>query len=190
MNLDLGDTRLILKECDAYGLSQNQTAYVLATTYWETARTMKPVEEGFWLANADAWRKKNLRYYPWHGRGYVQLTWKANYLKAGKSLDIDLTTNPDRVMVPGIAARILVKGSLEGWFTGKKLGDYINASKTDFKNARRIINGTDKMQEIADIAQDYLDTLLAQPAPATENLPAPWFAHIVAAIVAIFSRGK
>jgi predicted chitinase len=127
----------------------------MATAWWETAHTVEPVKEAYWVKNAEAWRKKNLRYYPWYGRGYVQLTWERNYIHAGKQLGLDLTTNPESVMVPDVSAKILVTGSLEGWFTGKKLGDYITLSKSDFKGARRIINGTDKAAAIAKIATAY-----------------------------------
>ncbi|TOE35570.1 hypothetical protein CGJ43_25525, partial [Vibrio parahaemolyticus] len=57
-------------------------AYVLATTYHETGHTMKPIEE---------WGKGQGRPYgepdpetgqTYYGRGYVQLTWLANYIKA------------------------------------------------------------------------------------------------------------
>lgn len=40
-----------------------------------------------------------------------------------------------------------------GWFTGKGLSLYINTKETDYKNARRIVNGTDKASHIAGIAQ-------------------------------------
>jgi putative chitinase len=154
-DLHLGDTQLILKECKLAGLLRNQAAYVMATAWWETAHTVEPVKEAYWVKNAEAWRKKNLRYYPWFGRGYVQLTWERNYIHAGKQLGLDLTTNPESVMVPDVSAKILVTGSLEGWFTGKKLGDYITLSNSDFKGARRIINGTDKASAIATIARAY-----------------------------------
>ena len=154
-DLNLGDSQLILKECKLAGLLRNQAAYVLATAYWETARTVHPVKEAYWLNNAETWRKNNLRYWPWYGRGYVQLTWESNYIHAGKQLGLDLTTNPDAVMRPDVSAKILVTGSLEGWFTGKKLGDYITLSNSDFKGARRIINGTDKASKIATIARAY-----------------------------------
>lgn len=152
-DMDLGDTRLIISECEKNGLARNQIAYVLATAFWETAHTMKPVREAYWLS--EDWRKKNLRYFPWYGRGYVQLTWERNYVHAGERLGLDLTSEPDVVMQPEISARILVVGSLEGWFTGRKLGDYLTDTKTDFVNARRIINGTDKAKAIALIAREY-----------------------------------
>lgn len=161
-NLDLGDTRLILAECKAANVLRNQAAYVLATAFWETARTMKPVEEAFYLgAKADAYRKK-LRYHPWHGRGYVQITHERNYLRAGKALDVDLTTDPDAAMRPDVAAKVLVRGMVEGWFTGKRLSDYITLQASDFKGARRIINGIDKAREIAAIADAYDVALKAE----------------------------
>ena len=160
MDLTLNYTPLIIETGKKYGLLRNQMAYVLATACWETGRTMKPVKEAYWVKNAEAWRKKNLRYYPWYGRGFVQLTWEANYVRAGKILNLDLTTNADKVMEPEISALILVHGSAEGWFTGKKLSDYITLKKSDFIGARRIINGTDKARAIADIAKDYDKALM------------------------------
>ena len=149
MDWKLGDTQLILKECRKAGLTDEHTAYVLATAYHETAHTMKPVREAFWLS--ESWRQANLRYWPWYGRGYVQLTWKRNYEHAGEQLDLDLTTDADVVMKPKVAAKILVRGMKEGWFTGKSMGDY-----STFSQMRRVVNGTDKAALIAGHADDYL----------------------------------
>lgn len=156
----IGYTQLIIDECRERGLSRAQTAYALATTFWETNRTMKPVVEAYWLS--EEWRKKHLRYYPWHGRGFVQLTWKANYERASSELGVNLIADPEKALDPDIATRVLVLGMIEGWFTGKKLGDYFTASKTDFVGARRIINGTDKAKAIAEIAMDYDNELKAE----------------------------
>ena len=160
VDFDLGHTKLIVSACMRYGLLRNQAAYVLATAYWETARTMEPVKEAFWLS--EEWRKKNLRYSPWYGRGFVQLTWERNYHRAAKELGIDLTSNPDKVMEPEIAADILVIGARDGWFTGKKLKDYITLQHSNYRGARRIINGTDKAAAIAEIAREYEEALLAE----------------------------
>lgn len=158
--LDLGHTRALIDECKRQGLLRNQCAYVLATSYWETARTMKPVIEAYWLS--EDWRRKNLRYYPWHGRGFVQITWEANYKKAAKELGIPFDKNPALALDPVNAAKIAVTGMREGWFTGKKLSDYITLKASDFKGARKIINGTDKAAEITKIAQEYDDALKAE----------------------------
>ena len=44
-------------------------------------------------------------------------------------------------MEPDIAAEILVVGSRDGWFTGKKLSDYITLKASNYRGARRVING-------------------------------------------------
>lgn len=159
MDLTIGHTGQILYECRRAGVLRNQAAYILATAFWETNRTMQPVVEAYWLS--EDWRSKNLRYYPWHGRGFVQLTWQRNYVRAGKALDMDLTTDPDRVMEPDISAKILVRGCMEGWFTGRSIPDYITLRKSDFINARRVVNGTDRAENIAKIAEKYDAALVA-----------------------------
>jgi len=188
-DLKHGDTQLIIAECLKARATLPQAAYILATARWETNHTMKPVEEAYWLS--DAWRAKNLRYYPWHGRGYVQLTWQRNYIHAGKVLDRDLTTDPDAVMNPVVAAEILVAGSLDGWFTSHKLTDHIKDDKKDYKNARRVINGTDKADAIAKIADTYEAALIADGYGTTSatNISNP-FAAIIAAILALFGKGR
>lgn len=163
MDLNLGDTQTILSYCRRSGLTRPQTAYVLATTYWETARTMKPVREAFWMS--EEWRKANHRYWPYDGRGYVQLTWKDNYERAGKVVGVDLVDRPERAMEPRIATIILVRGMMEGWFTGKALPQYVNQYKVDFLKARRVVNGTDKAAEIAKLAEEYLTALPPERAP-------------------------
>ncbi len=157
MDLKLGDSRLIVNVCAANGLLRNQTAYVLATAFHETAHTMKPVRE---MGGETYLRKKS--YYPFVGMGYVQLTWKANYEKASRKLGVDFVTNPKLLLKAEYAAKILVIGSLEGWFTGKKLADYITLYKSDFIGARRIINGTDRARDIAAIAEQYNRLLKAE----------------------------
>ncbi|MEM7303349.1 MAG: hypothetical protein AAF468_19895 [Pseudomonadota bacterium] len=156
MDFDLGLTRKIIAEAKDMGILRNQLAYILATAFWETGRTMRPVKEAHYLGpRAEAWRRKNLRYWPWYGRGLVQLTWERNYIRAGKKLGRDFTINKDDVMEDDATVKILLIGSMEGWFTGKKIGDYITLQKSDFVNARRVINGRDKAHAIAEIARDY-----------------------------------
>lgn len=146
----------IKAECDKQGLNlAEQQAYVLATVDWETGHTFKPVREAFW--KDEEWRRQNLRYYPYYGRGYVQLTWKDNYSKYAAILGIDLVNNPDLALEPATAVFILVHGFRTGAFTGKKIVDYINEAHTDFLDARRCINGLDKAEEIAAIAAQFME---------------------------------
>ena len=157
MNLSLGDTRLIIDACKAKGVLRNQCAYVLATVFHETAHTMRPITE---MGGMNYLKSKP--YYPFIGRGYVQLTWEANYKKASAKLGVDFVKNPGLLLQAKYAAPILVVGMVEGWFTGKSLSSYITLSKSDFVGARRIINGTDKASLIAGYAQQYNDLLLTE----------------------------
>lgn len=138
-----------------------QAAYALATVKHETADTYLPVKEAYFMKNAEEWRRRNLRYHPFFGRGYVQITWKANYQKAGEKLGMDLVTDPDVVMRPEVSYAIMLRGMTEGWFTGKKLSDFINSTRTDYRGARRVINGTDKASLIAGYATKLEGTLKA-----------------------------
>lgn len=139
-------------------------AYELATAWHETNGTMQPVREAYWLS--EAWRKTNLRYYPWYGRGLVQLTWEPNYAKAdaeaAKAGLIEsgaLLADPDLAMRPDIAGFVLRRGMDEGWFSTKKLADYLPAeglaSVGQFTSARAIINGTDRALMVAGYALNF-----------------------------------
>ncbi|MEN3326341.1 MAG: hypothetical protein V7638_1148 [Acidobacteriota bacterium] len=134
------------------------TAYALATAAHETAYTMQPVREAFWLN--ENYRRTHFDYYPYYGRGYVQLTWKKNYEKADRELDLNgrLTSNLDLALDPDIAAKIMSRGMQEGWFTGDNKGRHTlarhlpangAASMAQMTSARRIINGTDQNEKIA-----------------------------------------
>lgn len=146
------------------GTPLSHCAYALATAYHETARTMQPVREAYWLS--EAWRKAHLRYWPWYGRGYVQLTWQANYEKADKELALggSLLANADRAMELPIAAQVMRRGMVEGWFTKHTLAQHLPdriGTMTEFEQARRIINGTDKAHSIATYALQFQDALIA-----------------------------
>jgi len=153
-----GTIEAIKKECTVQDIGLNtQIAYVLATTEWETAQTFKPVREAFWLS--EDWRRRNLRYYPYYGRGYVQLTWKSNYAKYSSILGVNLVNNPDMAMDNNIALFILVHGFKTGVFTGRKITDFINKNETNFVDARRCINGRDHAHDIAQLAEKYVQKL-------------------------------
>ena len=155
---------LIVETCEKYGLTYPQVAYLLATTYHETGGTMKPIKEygsNKYLSKYDTGRlAKTLGNTPqadgdgikYAGRGHLMITGYYNYKFAGEQLGIDLINNPDLALEPKYSAEILVKGSKDGWFTGKKLSDYINDKKKDYINARRVINFLDKAQLIASYA--------------------------------------
>lgn len=155
-------------------------AYGLATPYHETAHTMLPINEmggdAYFtrLYDVTGQNPARARQYGnvrpgdgprYHGRGDVQLTWYSNYDRAGQELGIDLVGNPELALDPVVAARILVRGMAEGWFSGKKLSDYLPTagpgSIAQFTEARRIINGQDRACDIADYAINFQAALVA-----------------------------
>ena len=132
--------------------SDRSFAYCLATAWHETAFTMQPIEE---YGGIDYLSSKP--YYPWYGRGYVQLTWEENYRLQDSKLGLRgaLMEEPGLALDPVIATKILLMGMADGDFTGKKLGHYFTDDLTDWYNARRIVNGTDKASEIAAYAEKF-----------------------------------
>lgn len=137
----------------------NEAAYMLATAYHETAHTMQPIEEYGKGRGRDYGKRLKMSRKPYsdtlplyYGRGYVQLTWYENYEKAGKKVGVDLLNEPGWALSAPIAAKIMREGMIEGWFTGKKLGEYVGLRTAEYVSARRIINGMDKAQFIAGYA--------------------------------------
>jgi predicted chitinase len=150
-------------------------AYILATVFHETAYTMQPVRET--LAESDSraveileaafaagrlswvkspyWRADE-EGKSWLGRGLVQLTHKRNYEAMSEVTGIDLVARPDRAMEMAPAVTILVEGMLRGSFTGHRLCDHFNAEREDWVNARRIVNGTDRAEKLADYGRTFL----------------------------------
>ncbi|MEM7360776.1 MAG: hypothetical protein AAF431_16925 [Pseudomonadota bacterium] len=145
-------------------------AYMLATVKHECADRWHPITEfgkksyfdkyepgtsiGRRLGNTekgDGWR--------YRGRGYVQITGRANYKRLSDELNLpeeeNLIDHPENTLVPAVAYGIMSVGMRKGLFTGKKLSDYFNSSKTDYLNARRIINGRDQWRLIRDYAQAF-----------------------------------
>jgi predicted chitinase len=152
-------------------VERRQIAYVLATAYHETGRAMRPVREigqgrGRAYGQADAATGE-----VYYGRGYVQITWKANYARLGARLGVDLVANPDRALDPRIAADILMVGMAEGLFTGRSLATFLGIDKTDWRGARRIVNGLDRADDIAEYARAF-DAALANASVPNPSFPA------------------
>lgn len=145
-------------------------AYAYATICIETAWTFHPIKE----YGKDSYFKKydgraslgntqagdGLRF---KGRGFVQITGRRNYTKFG------ITDNPEAALEHSTAFKIMTVGMHKGVFTGKKLSDYINGSKCDYKGARRIINGQDRAGEIAGYARDFENILKDSAASSLEK---------------------
>jgi hypothetical protein len=143
-------------------------AYGLATA-WHEAR-FKPIPE-WGKGKGKPYAKPGKYKQPQYGRGLVQLTWDYNYEWADKALSDagvikknELLTNFDLALKPIVAAFFLVKGMEQGAFCGDKQGRHSlarhlpteMATLENFIPARRIINGTDRAADIADLAVRFL----------------------------------
>lgn len=172
-----------------------QAAYMLATAKHETKHTFWPVYEDWDLKphklNSKAkykakseqdyfnyWysdRNGNGNYasgdgYTFRGRGYVQLTGRTNYFAAGPMVGFPTPSapfigNPDLALDPDLSYLIMSRGMLTGLFTYKKLGTYINSSRTDYRGARAVVNGTDADKLIAGYAEKFEQILTAALGP-------------------------
>jgi putative chitinase len=129
-------------------------AYMLATAKHETAHTMKPIEE-YGKGQGQPYGVP-VNGHAYYGRGYVQLTWAVNYARMAALTGVDLVGHPELALEPRLAALIMLEGMKGGLFTGVGLPRYFNGTADDPVNARRIINGTDRAEEIAAIHAGFL----------------------------------
>lgn len=154
----------LLVACARREFSRSWTAYTLATAYHETAGTLRPIREygrGRGRKYGGPGRNGGQVAY---GRGDVQLTWDANYERADRELGLGglLIADYDLALDPLISAKIATVGMEEGWFTGKRLLDYLpypQASRAAFNSARQIVNGHDKADLIAGYAITFQNAL-------------------------------
>ncbi|QRM54705.1 hypothetical protein [Sinorhizobium sp. BG8] len=170
-----GLTAIIDKwEATMPGNDDRWLAYMLATTHYETGRTMQPVRETFaptddkaiaildrafnagrlpWVSRP--YWNKDAQGRTWLGRGLVQLTHEANYQKMTNETGIDLVSDPALAMDLKVAVDIMFIGMTKGSFTGKKLADFFAPGKGDWVNARKIINGLDKAALVGSYGKAY-----------------------------------
>ncbi|MCB1916962.1 MAG: hypothetical protein KDG52_14755 [Rhodocyclaceae bacterium] len=143
-------------------------AYMLATVKHECANRWMPITEygrRNYFDKYEAGTRLGRRLgntepgdgYRFRGRGYVQITGRANYARMSKALALgeaeDLVRDPDQALRPLIAYRIMSLGMRKGLFTGRKLADYLDDDRCNYKEARRIINGQDQAERIAAYAE-------------------------------------
>lgn len=134
----------IVRAFDQYGdKDRNKLVYILATARHES--NFRPIEE----YRSHTAQQNAYWYTGYYGRGFVQLTHEKNYRKMSEFLGVDLVKYPSLALEPTNAAKILVYGMMNGRFTRKPLGDYINQYKIDFYNARKVVNGLDRAEKIA-----------------------------------------
>lgn len=181
----------IFDACPA-ALPTEPLGYCLATTLREAGPSMQPIREIGRGKGKSYGRPAGPFKQIFYGRGLIQLTWWANYVKATEKLrklgllkaDEDLVRTPDLALRPDIAAEIMFHGMVEGWFTGKKLADYFGHGKSNPRGARAIINGTDHAALIAGYFTHFRAALIAAKHGAAPTVTAAAATPPAAAIAA------
>lgn len=187
----------ILRACERHGVTDpRHQANILAQVHHETGGQMLPVKETVYayskdrdpsdaqvIARLDAafakgqlpWVKTPYWRDGWFGRGMIQITHRDNYAKLGEALGVMLLVDRDLALDLTVSADIAVVGMRDGIFTGKKLGDYLNATRDDPAAARAIVNGdVPKVgPEIAAKHKAFLAALVAARAASPKPVPAP-----------------
>jgi len=172
------------------GWPLDELGYDLATAFHETARTMQPIQE---RGGKKYFNRYDIRHNPrkakelgntspgdgyrYRGEGHVQNTGKRNArfssqrLNEEFGLNVDFVADPNKRGDPFLSAHCLFLGNHEGWWTGKPLTRYVNGKKRDFKNARRVVNGTDRAALIAGYAETFCEELDVAVAAAPTPIP-------------------
>jgi putative chitinase len=166
--------------------NRERLAYVLATARRESRDSFQPLREAPRCGDSEVCREKaigrhlqytaakrgrspkqnyalpdkdGLRFY---GRGFVQLTHRSNYQYAARQTGHPLVSEPDKALEPAVAAEILIRGMLEGWYGKhrKPLSAYLNEQQLDWINARNTVNPESPHKAItAEYAKDFLRCL-------------------------------
>lgn len=134
-NAEVKGCEAILHAVGEAGWPLSWAAYALATAYHETAHTMQPIKEFggpryfFRMYDPKGLRPQvakklgntqagdGARYF---GRGYVQLTGRANYRHAEQKLGVALEANPDLALGPGV---VLLRGETHHQRPGLRVDD-------------------------------------------------------------------
>lgn len=144
-------------------------AYMLATVWHETDKTMQPIEE-YGKGKGRKYGGRvwyNGKFYTdipqiFFGRGHTQNTWRDIYLKLSKANKSgwDFVNHPELLlqMKPSIWATFHAMNT--GLYTGVKLSQFFNAKVNNKIGARKIINGSDKAILIGTYHDKFLKSII------------------------------
>jgi predicted chitinase len=155
--------RNIIQAAQDRQLTKAQIAYILATAEHESDsfNTLEEYSDGHQydhradLGNTHAGDGVRFK-----GRGYVQLTGRLNYTKYTEKTGLELVKLPIILMNrAALSVFVIVDGMMHGIYTGRRLDEFVNNNKTDFRNARQVVNGHDCDVKIAAQADHWLKDL-------------------------------
>ena len=102
------------------------------------------------------------------GRGFIQITGKANYTNAGQALGMDLVNSPELAAKPDVAAKIAV------WYWQNRVAPYVQDFADTRSVTKRINPGLQGLQDRVDNFKDYQQqtaTVAAPPARVAAVAP-------------------
>jgi hypothetical protein len=144
-------------------LTKPQIAYILATAEHESDsfKTLEEYAEGNQYEDrvdlGNTHKGDGVRF---KGRGYVQLTGRLNYTRYTEITGLELVKLPIILMNRcALSVFVIVDGMTRGIYTGRRLDEFVNETKVDFRNARQVVNGHDRADKIAAQADDWLKNL-------------------------------
>ena len=131
------------KALDARGMTDAATKIAaIATIGTEVGTTFRPINEyggaayftRMYEGDSDLGNTRKGDGARYHGRGYIQLTGRANYRTYGKQLGLPLEEKPDLALTPEVAASVLAD-----YFKARRID--ASAAKGDWESVRRKVNG-------------------------------------------------
>lgn len=138
------------------GIDDHFTEIAAAATIVVETGSFQPIpEEG-----DEAYFRRELGndwYY--HGRGFLQITWRSNYAHYGAELGVDLVANPDLALQPALAAKILAL-----YFKERGIPAMANAG--NWVGVRVAVNGGENGLQVYLAAVNALLPLHDGPPPA------------------------
>lgn len=150
---------LVYRELLARGAgSRESCAGAIATIAIETASTFRPIDEigderyfQRYEGRLDLGNTQPGDGARYHGRGYIQLTGRANYRTYGRLVGVDLEAEPWRANEPEIAARVFAV-----YWTAR--GIPTMAERRDWEAVRRAVQGgTAGLERLVAIARALLE---------------------------------
>ena len=134
---------LLIEALEEFGIhSVPVEIAVAATVAIETARTFRPINEyggpayftEHYEGRTDLGNCKPGDGARYHGRGFVQITGRANYRQMSHVAGCDLEEMPERALEPGPSARILAS-----YFASRRVAEAANEG--DWIKVRKRVNG-------------------------------------------------
>ncbi|MBU3721242.1 MAG: hypothetical protein FGM22_10965, partial [Burkholderiaceae bacterium] len=102
------------------------------------------------------------------GRGYIQLTGRYNYRRAGEALGLDLERDPDQAAQPGVAARIAL------WYWKNRVSSAVEDFSDTMAVTRRINPGLRGLEDREAKFDQYQRALAPRRESTNETLDQPY----------------